>query len=137
MSDQTPVDCSSCQHYRPQCSYVDLYKSYDPSAPRTPLMEALKAVRKQETEVLEQEVELLLELTRAEEPFWPEKPRLAPYCAFGDRPMIASLKNRRRNCGDFKASFARSARACRSCSHTQDPQTQIGDRENPIKRHDP
>jgi len=100
-------------------------------------MEALKKLREKETELLEFEAEQLYELFRVREVRWPQPPRLAPFCAVGTSPQVASLKNEDRSCGEFTPTFARGQRSCRTCTHVQDPETRIGDRENPIDRHDP
>src|SRR5690348_9729566 len=113
-------ECTQCQHYRPQASYVDLYKAFDRAQPRTPVMESLGEIRKEETGVLEQEVELLFELVRADEIRWPIRPRLAPFCAADAAPQVASLKNRARDCADFQPAFAR-AKPCSSCTYVREP----------------
>jgi hypothetical protein len=131
------VDCEQCQHYRTQASFVDAHKVYDRGAPRKPIMEALKSVREEETDLLGQEAELVFELFRVEEREWPVAPRLAPYCGLGNRHHVAAVKNRRRDCADFEPAFSRQGRGCQTCTHATEPETKVGDREVRLDRHDP
>ena len=70
--------CPDCLHYRPQASFVDAYKEFDRAPPREPLMKSLLDLRKEETRVQENEMELQLELLMTEQVSWPTRPRFAP-----------------------------------------------------------
>jgi hypothetical protein len=61
------IDCQDCQFYRPQASFVDAYKDFERNAPREPVMKSLLDLRKEETHVQENEMELQIELLMTEQ----------------------------------------------------------------------
>ena len=73
--------CPDCLHYQPQASFVDAYKEFDRAPPREPLMKSLLDLRKEETRVQENEMELQLELLMTEQMSWPTRPLLRR-CAY-------------------------------------------------------
>jgi hypothetical protein len=118
------IDCAGCQHYRPQVSFVDFHK--DSLDQRSELYDAMNESRKEETEILEGELEMLMEQCRVEDPTWPASPRFAPMCAAVGGPFVAALKNRNWNCSDFEPAFMRSARTCATCSFARPSRTFVG-----------
>src|SRR5258706_379801 len=109
------ADCELCQHYRPQTSFVDSYKLFDPSPPRTPIMKSLLEIRKEETRAQENEMELQIELLRTDQKTWPAPPRFAPICLFGDSLHIPAAKNPGGSCPDFEPALNRQGNSCRTC----------------------
>jgi hypothetical protein len=124
----SPSDCQSCLHYRPQSSFVDAYKDFDRSAPREPVMKSLLELRKEETRLQENEMELQVELMMTDQIAWPSRPRFAPLCVFGDGLFIPAAKNPDGRCADFSAAVNRQGQACGSCQFVVRPETKIGDR---------
>lgn len=122
------ANCESCQHYRPQVSFVDAWKHFDDSGPRKEIMQSLKEVRQEETKTLENEVELLFELVKTDILEWPQAPRFAPYCGLQGKAEVAALRNRGGRCGDFTLATSRDERGCHTCSFSEHPIRRIGDR---------
>lgn len=127
------TNCETCQHYRPQVSFVDTWKRSDEDLPRKAVVESLREVRKAETEALESEVELLFELVRGEVGEWPYEPRFAPYCHHGNKVQVAALKNQAGRCTDHELARNRDHRACQTCVFNSPPATKIGDRHENIQ----
>jgi hypothetical protein len=121
--------CESCQYYRPQASFVDAYKDFDRNPPREPLMKSLLELRKDETHLQENEMELQLELLMTEQRLWPTRPRFAPLCVAGGRLSIPAAKNADERCKDYIPALNRQGRACRTCRFLIRPETKIGDRQ--------
>jgi hypothetical protein len=122
------ADCASCLYYRPQTSFVDAYKAFDRSPPRAPIAKVLLDLRKEETKVQENEMELQIELLRTEQKVWPSPPRFAPLCVFSGALYIPAAKNPNGGCRDIKPALNRQGRACRTCRFVTHPETRIGDR---------
>ena len=120
--------CPDCLHYQPQASFVDAYKEFDRAPPREPLMKSLLDLRKEETRVQENEMELQLELLMTEQMSWPTRPRFAPLCVFGGGLWIPAAKNANGECKDYKEALNRQGRACRTCQFIVRPETKVGDR---------
>jgi hypothetical protein len=119
-------DCQSCQNYRPQTSFVDAYKEFDANAPRLQVMKSLLELRKEETHLQENEMELQLALLTTEQIAWPTEPRFAPVCRAGGN-YIPAVKMTLVDCGR-KDALNRQGHACRTCRFLVRPETKIGDR---------
>jgi hypothetical protein len=122
------ADCFTCQHYRTQTSFVEAHKNLLEGRRRRELYEAMNEVRKEEIEILEGEIEMLMEQCRVEDMTWPSIPRFTPLCAAPGGPFVAALKNRGGDCADYLPAFMRAERACHSCSHAKPAETFLGAR---------
>ncbi len=119
--------CLNCQYYRPQTAFVDAYKENIGSGIYGPIIEILKDVQKEETRVLESEVELQFELVvHGNELNWPERPRFAPLCVASGGKFIPGLKNQGGHCNEFKLACNRQGKRCSTCKFVVAPTRHIG-----------
>lgn len=121
-------ECELCLHYRPQASFVDVYKEHLGPGTLQPVMQALLAMRKEETQVLESELEWQLQVIRVDGSTWPEPPRFAPICVAPGGCAIPAVKNRGGRCKAFVEAKNRQGCRCSTCTFMAPPRRQIGDR---------
>ncbi|UVT16040.1 MAG: hypothetical protein H8K04_00275 [Nitrospira sp.] len=91
-------------------------------------MKTLLDIRKEETRVQENEMELQIELLRTDQKQWPTPPRFAPICTFAGGLFIPAAKNPDGRCEDFQPALSRQGKACRTCQFVVTPERIIGDR---------
>jgi hypothetical protein len=91
-------------------------------------MKSLLDLRKDETRIQENEMELQLQLLMTEQKAWPSRPRFAPLCEFGGGLFIPAAKNAGGVCKDHAPALNRQGHSCRTCQFAVRPETKIGDR---------